>query len=328
MKLKALLKSPLTLKKLIMVCKTPRQTCNLFLSAEEIKTFSASSTDDPQVFSICPTDIIFTSFRCESPYKNSVLCEIIDAKHLCEVLLKAEQLGDEGFNRDIQLSTSDQAPILKISFRSTEKQRQEWYNIPLRLFGLKEWNEVSLPSFSSILPHHATAMVPNVEGLLRFFDHARIAKCEDIRLTLKVSHSDGSRGNQHEKENRVAKLIAEAANSYASFMFEFPCPLCKLPEDEEEAVQVVGPLTEETEVISRKRHRSPSQAGGDGFSAPSFYSVPLVLKSISTLQLGTRPFRPFDLPCCLIIVDQKAVAFQFVSKDIKIDTYFTAKASL
>lgn len=225
MKLKAVLRDARLLCDVLELCKTTQQTCTLCLQAGTVRVFSAAETAEAaQIWAECRTSSIFRDFRCQSPYNDSLVCDILDVRHLCHVLKCADRLTPEnGYEREVRLSKGSTGPLLKMSFRSQRGLKSERYDILIRLRSQKEIEEMCVPALDDANSVHV--LVPNMSELSHFVDNVHSARCENITFEAReIPCTPGDRGARKSTRGHApqyASLDVEASHEYASLCLHY-----------------------------------------------------------------------------------------------------------
>lgn len=315
MKLKAILEDPKTLFDIFDLCRSTQQTCTVCLQEGTTRVFStAESTTDVQVWAECRTNTIFREFRCQSPYNNSVVCDVLDTKHLCHVLRNAEKLREEGYEREMRLSKNSAGrPVLKLSFRSPKGGKNERYDIPIRLRSQQEIEAMQVPALDDEDSIHVMLPQRHCAEISHFVDNARGARCENITLLSKamdpsfkrkrsrMNDEDGlyslgrtaSRGHPAEL---FASLEMLAEHDYAKLALQYSrvqrCP----PPGYEEAYEAENEeaYDESTtgEIYNSRARPSRSSTEGGRCSAGEA-SVAPTLRSAAEVTIPLKKFAPF-----------------------------------
>lgn len=269
MKLKGTLEDPKLLCELFDLCRATQRTCTLCLQSSTIRVFSTGGLESGggaetgvQVWVECRTNRVFKEFRCQSPYNNALVCDVLDTKHLCHVLKNADKLkraGEEdeggagGYEREVRLSksTTTGQPLLKLSFKSAKGLKHERYDIPIRLRSQSEIEQMQVPALNDTESVHV--QLPHLGELAYFIDTVKGARCSEVSLEAKVlpvlpsglyntstRTSTSSRKSGRGREEREASLAVEATHDYAHLRLFYssvprtPPPVDQGEEEEEE----------------------------------------------------------------------------------------------
>lgn len=261
MKLKAVIEDPKLFCDLLELCRSTQQTNTLCVQASTLRIFSCTEAADAvQVWVDCRTSLIFREFRCQSPYNDSLVCDILDTPHLCHVLRSAEKLKGEGYEREVRLSKGASGPLLKMAFRSHHGGlKSERYDVSIRLRSQEELNGLSVPSLEEGESIHLS--IPRVSELIHFIESSKAARCS--RISFKAvgmpdredGHEDSTNGSS------MCQLRMEAPHDYGILSIQYVGVTRRPPiamDDEEEGLPAsqrmrIEPLQEAEVVISLKR---------------------------------------------------------------------------
>lgn len=334
MKLKAILEDPKTLYDIFDLCRSTQQTCTVCLQEGTTRVFStAENTADVQVWAECRTNTIFREFRCQSPYNNSIVCDILDTKHLCHVLRNAEKLREEGYEREVRLSKNSAGrPVLKLSFRSPKGAKNERYDIPIRLRSQQEIEAMQVPALDDEDSIHVVLPQRHCAELFHFVDNTRSARCENITLRAKAVNPSrkalrvaqeaeeayplGRKASRGHPAGLFASLEVLAEHDYAKLSLHYSRIQRSPPpgyeddeEDEEEAYEVNG--AEEEGRTARRPRRGTASAGEAHSVVPlrSEAQVTVPLKKFAPFMVSVRSLEPSLVS--LHLVNEHALVFCF-----------------
>lgn len=215
MKLKAIVEDPKILCDIFDLCRRMQHHCTLSLQAETTRIFSTVEhlQDAAHVWVECKTDRVFRSFRCQSPYPhNSIVCDVLDTKHLCQVLKNAERLRGEGYGREVRLSkqvNGGQAiPILTFTFRSPKGVKQERNDIPIQLRSHAEIEALEIPSVDEEESVHV--VVPHMSELFHFVETLRSVRgCDHIFFSSRVHPCSSGAGRVSSSPLRARRRLED-----------------------------------------------------------------------------------------------------------------------
>lgn len=238
------------------LCRRMQHHCTLCLQASTTRVFSTVDNlqDAAQVWVELKTDQIFRSFRCQSPYpNNAIVFDVLDIKHLCQVLRNAEKLRGEQYGREMRLSKqingsgAPGVPLLTFTFRSPKGVKQERNDLPIQLRSHAEMEAMEVPSIDEeesvhvVVPHmselfHFVETLRSVGGCDHIFFHSRVHSTPSSSRTDRNPHGFSSveeegeveREMTEEKEDEVgsarplfASLEIEAINPYAKLRLKY-----------------------------------------------------------------------------------------------------------
>lgn len=201
MKLKAIVEEPKMLFDIFDLCRRMQQHCTLSLQASTTRVFTSIEhhQDAAQVWVECKTEHLLRAFRCQSPYPhNAIVCDILDTRHLCQVLKNAERLRGEGYGREVRLSkqmiNGQASPLLTFTFRSPKGVKQERNDIPIQLRSHAEMEALHVPSVEEEESVHV--VMPHMSELFHFVETLRSVRgCDHIFFHSRVHSASGRSGH-------------------------------------------------------------------------------------------------------------------------------------